>query len=130
MYNCWYHGTVIHGLGNGRRFGFPTANTLLTETPDIEKGVYAVFVKLKDSGNDEILKGMLYVGTRPTLHLSELTFEIHILDFDEDIYDMDISFKIQSKIRNEEHFGTTTALIEQLQKDKDMVREVLDKTAI
>lgn len=128
MDESWYHGTVIHGLGNGRRFGFPTANTLLTETPDIEKGVYAVFVKLEKHSGAEVMKGMLYVGTRPTLHLSELTFEIHILDFDDDIYDTDISFRIMEKIRNEEHFNTTDALIEQLQKDKEMVREVLDKT--
>lgn len=111
--NQWYSGEVIHGLQNGRKFGFPTANVQSETTPNIGKGVYAVLVRL---GQEEF-KGMLYVGTRPTLNLSMLSFEINIHDFDRDIYGEILSYQIVKKIRDEKKFNSPTELIEQLKKD-------------
>ncbi len=116
-----YSGIVIRGLQNGRKFGFPTANVRLEHTLSIDKGVYAV--KLEVIGRT--YKGMLYVGTRPTLDLSELSFEINILDFHRNIYDEILSFDIIEKIRDEVRFDNTNALIEQLKKDRKAVRAVL-----
>ncbi len=116
-----YSGIVIHGLQNGRKFGFPTANVQLEKAPKIDKGVYAV--KLEVLGKP--FKGMLYVGTRPTLNLCELSFEINILDFNRDIYDQILSFNIVEKIRDEIRFDNTTSLIEQLRLDRKAVRAVL-----
>jgi riboflavin kinase/FMN adenylyltransferase len=64
---------------------------------------------------------MLYVGTRPTLDLQETTIEIHILDFNEDLYNEQISFQILCKIRDEIQFKSIDKLIEQLYRDKEMV---------
>jgi riboflavin kinase/FMN adenylyltransferase len=64
---------------------------------------------------------MLYVGTRPTLDLQEPTIEIHILDFNEEIYNQQISFQILHKIRDEIQFDSVEKLIEQLHRDREMV---------
>lgn len=121
MSRNWFNGRVIHGLHNGDAFGFPTANVQLDNISDVKKGVYAVIVKV----TDKMYKGMLYVGTRPTLHLKSLTFEIHIFNFHRDIYGQEISFSIVEKIRNEKRFANTDALVEQLKKDQLAVMEVL-----
>jgi riboflavin kinase/FMN adenylyltransferase len=109
---------VVHGLGKGKNFGFPTINIKLNDSDlHIDFGVYAVIVTV----DSQIYKGMLYVGIRPTLHLHETSIEIHILEFDRDIYNQQISFQIVQKIRDEIHFETIEKLIEQLHQDKKMV---------
>jgi len=122
MGNVVYYGKVIRGLGNGRKFGFPTANIQLSEKSDIAKGVYAVGVYVDGKRHE----GMLYVGTRPTLSLSELTYEIHLLDFQGDLYDKDLFFVIEKQVREEQHFANVEALIEQLQHDREVVRKILE----
>ena len=113
-------GTVIHGLGRGKDFGFPTVNIkLIDNSLHIENGVYVVAITI----NNLVFKGMLYVGTRPTLDLQETTIEIHILDFHEDIYDQPISFQILHKIRDEIRFENVDMLIGQLHRDREMVYE-------
>lgn len=116
-----YFGIVISGLKNGRKFGFPTANVKLDNAPKIDKGSYAVWVETKG----QRLKGMLYVGTRPTLKLKELTFEINIFDFHQDIYGEKIAFSIVKKIRDEKKFKDTDALIAQLKEDKKVAKDIL-----
>jgi len=124
-----YFGAVVHGQGKGKEFGFPTINIrLINNELNIEKGVYAVRV---DIGRDAAChvsttyNGMLYVGTRPTLNMQEITVEIHIFDFNEDIYDQPISFQILHKIRDEIHFESVEKLIEQLHRDKSLVYNFL-----
>jgi len=113
-----FFGTVIHGLGRGKDFGFPTINIkLIDNNLHIENGVYVAAVTI----NNLVFKGMLYVGTRPTLDLQETTIEIHILDFHEDIYDQQISFQILHKIRDEIQFESVDKLVEQLHRDREMV---------
>lgn len=113
-----YSGIVIQGLQNGRTFGFPTANIVLDEGNICPSaGVYAVSVFLL---NQE-LKGMLYVGTRPTLDLQTTTIEIHLFDFEGDIYHKKLTFTIEKKIREEKKFATVQQLIEQLKKDKEQI---------
>ena len=111
-------GTVIHGLGKGKDFGFPTVNIkLIDNSLQIAHGVYAVIVTV----NSQNFQGMLYVGTRPTLNLHETTIEAHIFDFNEDIYNHQISFQILQKIRNEIHFKNIEELITQLHQDKEAI---------
>lgn len=110
-----YHGIVIHGLRNGRELGFPTANIHLHDEVEIENGCYAVRVNV----SDKTFSGMLYVGTRPTLNLHEISYEINIFDFHGDIYGMEIAFSIEGKIRDEQHFDNVKTLIEQLKHDKE-----------
>ncbi|MDR0206198.1 MAG: riboflavin kinase [Bacteroidales bacterium] len=113
-----YNGKVIRGLGKGKSYGFPTINILLNNNElNINCGVYVAEVKV----NNQTFKGMLYVGTRPTFDLLETTIEIHILEFNEVIYNQDVSFQILYKIRNEIKFSNTKALVKQLHQDRKMV---------
>ena len=119
----WLSGKVVKGLQNGRTFGFPTINIEL-DTPDLlnETGVFATELVL----NEAHYRGMLYVGTRPTLDLQSKTVEINIFDFDEDCYGADVKFKIGQKIRPEKKFSSLDDLINQLKKDKDEILQILD----
>ena len=118
-----FFGTVIHGLGKGKDFGFPTINIkLIDNNLHIEKGIYVVTVIIcrgKARLTPLTLNGMLYIGTRPTFDLQETTIEIHILDFNEDIYDHQISFQILHKIRDEMQFESVDKLVEQLHRDRE-----------
>ena len=120
-----YFGTVVHGQGKGKNLGFPTINIrLINNELDIENGVYAVRVGIcRDVARNvpTMYNGMLYVGTRPTYNMQETTIEIHIFDFNEDIYHRQISFHILHKIRHEIQFESTDKLIEQLHRDKETV---------
>ena len=103
-------GTVIQGLGNGRKFGFPTANVQPDAPVSIEKGAYAAWVRYDGKRH----KGMLYVGTRPTLNLHELTYEIHVIDASPRLYGKQISFKPVYKIAEEKKFRSQKELINAL----------------
>jgi riboflavin kinase/FMN adenylyltransferase len=120
-----YLGTVIHGLGRGKEFGFPTINIKLNDNDlHIETGVYVVTVSIIGGGARKaptILHGMLYVGTRPTLDLKEPTIEIHILNYNRNLYHQQISFQILHKIRDEMRFDSVDKLTEKLHQDMDTV---------
>ena len=119
----WLSGRVVRGLQNGRKFGFPTINMEL-DTPDLlnDTGVFATEVVI----NDVHYRGMLYVGTRPTLDLQTKTVEINIFDFDEDCYGAEVFFKIGQKIRSEQKFSSPDNLIAQLKKDKDEILQIFE----
>lgn len=118
----WLSGRVVRGLQNGRKFGFPTINIALDEHCSVEDtGVFAAELLLQ--GNN--YKGMLYIGTRPTLSLQEKTLEINIFDFDQDCYDAEVKFRICKKIRSEQKFASVEELISQLKKDKDEISKLL-----
>jgi riboflavin kinase/FMN adenylyltransferase len=121
----FFSGTVVQGFGRGKEFGFPTVNIKLNDNElYIENGVYAVTVTICRGmayPAPTELHGMLYVGTRPTLDLQETTIEIHILDFDRNLYHHQISFQIIHKIRDEIRFDSVEKLIEQLHQDMEMV---------
>ena len=121
MTSCVYSGIVIHGLHNGESLGFPTANVQLPEDVHIAKGVYAVWVYIEGKRHE----GMLYVGTRPTLSLSELTYEINIFDFEGDLYGQELAFVIVKQLRPEQVFESRDALSAQLAKDCEAAREAL-----
>jgi riboflavin kinase/FMN adenylyltransferase len=114
----FFSGIVTKGLGKGNTFGFPTINIkLINNELCVETGIYAVVVTI----HNKAIKGMLYAGTRPTLDMQETTIEIHLLDFEENIYNQQISFQILQKIREEIKFENIEHLIEQLHQDKKMV---------
>jgi riboflavin kinase/FMN adenylyltransferase len=117
-------GSVIEGFKNGRAIGFPTANI---DTHDPDKlipaiGVYAVWVEW----NERKLKGMMNIGHRPTLENGQnISLEVHIIDFHEDIYHQFLKIEFIHKIREEQKFNGIDALKEQLQKDKITVMALL-----
>ncbi|MEI8085823.1 MAG: riboflavin biosynthesis protein RibF [Paludibacter sp.] len=117
-------GKVTGGFKVGRKIGFPTANIYPNNANKIIPafGVYAVRV----CWNNEYFKGMLNIGTRPTLtDDTSISIEVHILDFDEDIYNQVIVIDFIAKIRDEQKFNGIDALIGQLQKDKLFVSEMV-----
>lgn len=114
-----FSGIVIHGLKRGKEFGFPTANILLDQTDaTIEPGVYATELTL----DNEKHQGMLYVGTRPTLNLSKRSVEIHIFNFNRNIYGIQIQFYVLKKIRGDQRFNSIEELIAQIENDQAAIK--------
>jgi len=110
-------GQVVEGFKVGRTIGFPTANIELSDPGKIipAVGVYAVRVRW----NNLQFKGMLNIGNRPTLDNGQnITIEVHILDFNADIYNETLTINFIHKIRDEQKFKGIDQLKDQLQKDK------------
>jgi riboflavin kinase/FMN adenylyltransferase len=112
------HGTIVEGQKLGRKIQFPTANV---ETSDPDKiipgyGVYVVSVSICD----QTYRGMLNIGSRPTVNhnADNRSIEVHILDFDSDIYGNPIKITFFKKLREEQKFDSLDALKAQLTKDK------------
>lgn len=118
-------GHVIHGNKIGRSLGFPTANISVKENYKLipSDGIYAVRVCLEYAKYD----GMLNIGNRPTIGGDNKTIEVNIFDFDEDIYESEITIEFVDLIRKEIKFSSLDALKEQLQSDKTAVMERLSK---
>ena len=114
-------GTVIRGLGNGHKLGFPTANVQLDMPVALEKGAYAAWVKY----NGKRHKGMLYVGTRPTLGLQEVTYEIHVIDAKPKLYGKQIAFKPVCKIAEEKKFRSKMDLVVALSHYETVAKNLL-----
>ncbi len=106
-------GKVIKGNKIGRQLGFPTANISTSEALP-EKGVYVAEIRIKGQN----YYGIVNIGTRPTLHLSQLTVEVHILNFSDNIYDQIIEITPLQYIRKEMKFKTMKALQLQMENDK------------
>jgi riboflavin kinase/FMN adenylyltransferase len=113
-------GKVTEGFKVGRGIGFPTANLQVTDSDKLipSRGVYAVRVHW----NGAAYKGMMNIGTRPTLTNSDrVSLEVNIFDFDEDIYNQTLEVEFIQKIRDEQKFNGVDELAEQLKKDREKV---------
>jgi riboflavin kinase/FMN adenylyltransferase len=125
-YNFTLHGKVVEGKQVGRKLGFPTANIEASDKHKIIPGygVYAVIVEL----NGSEYKGMLNIGTRPTFNnnADNRSIEVNIFDFDGDIYKKEITLRFARKIRDEQKFESVEMLIEQLKKDKENAKSILN----
>ena len=118
------YGKVVDGYKKGRKIGFPTANIYPTCSNKLipANGVYAVWVY----ANHLVHRGMLNIGYRPTLNNGEeRSIEVHILDFEGDLYGKDIKVEFAYRLRDERIFNNLGELTEQLQKDKEKVKELL-----
>ena len=112
------NGVIVRGNQLGRKIGFPTANLELTDDYKIlpGNGVYAVHVKQ----DDLIFRGIMNIGFRPTITENlEKRIEIHIFDFEQDIYGQFLEIQLLKKIRDEFKFDTIESLTKQIQKDKN-----------
>lgn len=107
-------GTVVHGKKIGRTIGYPTANIAVDSLKLLpKKGAYIVDVFIKNRH----YKGMLSIGTNPTVNGHSLTTEVHILDFNEEIYDEEISVNFRAFLHDEIKFESMQKLIERLDED-------------
>ena len=121
------YGTVVDGMQEGRKLGFPTANLDTSEYGQMipAPGVYAVKARLQQSM--EMKRAMMNIGTRPTFGGDKLSLETHILNFDGDIYGKTLLVSFMHRMREEQKFDHVADLIHQLQIDEKMVDEQFDK---
>jgi len=126
MLGRWFSltGEVVHGDGRGRHIGIPTANLAIWPKQLLPAiGVYAARIDLQGQEHPAVLN----IGKRPTFYssLAEQTLEVHILDFNQDLYGRSLRITFIDFLRPETRFDSAAHLIEQIQKDILLAREVL-----
>lgn len=120
MHQEVYSGTVLHGDKMGRTLGFPSANLEPALLKHVKKeGVYACQVHV----NKKSYRGALYLGPRLVMDETKRVLEIHIVDFNGDIYGETLQFKLGAFIRPPLDFTSEAELIAQLQEDIAAVRK-------
>ncbi len=116
-------GEVVKGNQLGRKLGFKTANIHISNSHKLipGNGVYAVNVIL----NEKEYQGMMNIGRRPTVDNPDagISLEVHIFDFNEDIYNKVITVKFLKRMRDEVKFASTDELIAQLHEDKTKINQ-------
>lgn len=115
-------GTVVKGLQNGRKIGFPTANIRIVDQQKIipANGVYAVNIELAGTTHS----GMMNIGWRPTIQEEKLErkIEVHVFDFQKEIYDETCRIQVLHYVRAEHKFPNLEALKAQLTSDEATIR--------
>ena len=111
----------MHGAGRGQQLGFPTLN-VACEASGLEHGVYAAWVRLNEG---LLLPGALHYGVNRTFEEGSATVEIFLLDFSGEVYGQTVVFEVVKKIRDTKKFDSAEALVVQIAKDVERVREVL-----
>lgn len=116
-YSYFLSGTVVKGKQLGRTIGFPTANIKLDEDYKLvpKNGVYIVCVKI----DNQLVNGMMNIGFNPTVEGKNKTIEVHLFDFNSDLYNHKIKISIIHPIRSEQKFESVAVLKQQLIKDKE-----------
>jgi riboflavin kinase/FMN adenylyltransferase len=128
-------GTVVRGAGRGRTIGIPTINLA---PPDARKllppdGVYAVRVRILESGarildpGSKILGGMMNQGARPTFGEQARTLEVHLFDFDGELYGATVHVEWVRRLRDVQAFPSREALVAQLEHDRQAARATLNR---
>lgn len=121
-YAFFVSGKVVSGEGRGKGLGFPTANLQVAEDKVIPKnGVYAVDIVM--AGNQ--MKGVVNIGNKPTFgdQLTS-TIEVHILDFDDDLYSKQMRVVFKDRIRDEICFDSSDLLRAQIAKDARLASDM------
>ncbi|OAQ20428.1 bifunctional riboflavin kinase/FAD synthetase [Thermosulfurimonas dismutans] len=115
-------GRVVKGHGRGRKLGFPTANLEVPPEKLIPaRGVYAVKVKV----NDRSFNGVMNIGLKPTFDERDLSLEVFIFEFQEDIYGQNLSVEFIRYLRPEKKFSSPAALKTQIEIDCKLAKDVL-----
>ena len=112
-------GEVIHGKKRGRQMGFPTANITYGHYCQLRRGVYAVKVIV----HGRSYQGMANIGMNPTFKdVKQLSLEVNIFDFDQDIYGETVCVQFYTHTRDERPFTSIDALIDQLHHDRMAIK--------
>ncbi len=121
---------VVHGSARGQEIGFPTANLLPVHPQQIlpANGVYAVRVFLDSETGSR--SGMMNIGIRPTFGESDRTLEVHILDFDDNLYGQQLRVEFVEKLREERQFEGIESLVRQLKADRERCIESLSNAHV
>jgi len=116
-------GRVVAGQRLGRNLGFPTANLCIERRRAPLQGIFAV--RVHGVGTTP-LPGVASLGTRPTVGGVHTLLEVHVFDFSADLYGREIEVEFVAKLRDEEHFPTLEALVEQIRRDAAQARRILN----
>jgi len=121
-------GVVAKGEGRGRKLGYPTANLALEDARKLvpKRGVYATKVTLP---NGRRRGGMLNIGRRPTFDEMDVTVEVHLLDYEGDLYGERLTVQFLQRLRDEQRFESADALATQLSEDEKHCRTVIETAA-
>lgn len=119
-------GRVVEGAKLGRKLGFPTANLRPQRRATPLAGVFAI--RVSGAGLHEA-PGVASLGTRPTVNGKELLLEAHVFDFDGDLYRRYLHVDFVARLRDELHFPSVDALIEQMHEDAAQARRILAQSA-
>jgi riboflavin kinase/FMN adenylyltransferase len=124
-YDFFFDGLVVHGKKLGRSLGYPTANLKIENDEKLVpgNGIYVVQVSLEG----KMYGGMMSIGVRPTIGVTERTIEVNIFDFDKEIYGQHLRVYVKKYLREEKKFDTLEELKEQLAVDKKESEEFLKK---
>jgi len=119
-------GRVFHGQHLGRELGFPTANVQLNRYRAPLSGVYAVLVQVE--GLSAQYRGAANVGVRPTVgDLIKPILEVHLLDFDQNLYGRRINVEFLHKIRDEQKFTSVEHLVSNIRVDIEKITTWFDR---
>jgi riboflavin kinase/FMN adenylyltransferase len=116
-------GKVVHGKGLGNKWNYPTINIYISEKYKLipKTGVYII----KTIINDKMYFGIMNIGNRPTLNGKHQTIEVHLLDFNQDVYGEKIQVQILKRLRDEKKFNSVGDLISQIKKDEINARKFI-----
>lgn len=106
-------GEVVHGAHRGTTLGFPTANIQTANELVPAHGVYAVLVSI----DDVLLKGVASIGIRPTFDGGPVLIEVHLLSFQGELYGKQVEVSFVQRIRGEQKFTDSAALVRQIRRD-------------
>jgi riboflavin kinase / FMN adenylyltransferase len=114
-------GRVISGQRLGRALGVPTANIALERTNRLAHGIYAVVARVEGRAFPAVAS----FGTRPTVDDGPPLLEVHLLDFDGDLYGREMEVEFIERIRDERKFDSIQALAAEMERDKERARAIL-----
>ncbi len=116
-------GEVIHGKKFGKMMGFPTANLERTDKAHLPYGIYGGLIKIE--GYRKEFDAVINIGRNPTLKPGEKSIEVHILNFEEDIYGKKIYLQVIKHVRAEMRFSTMEELKSKIAEDVSYWRKYL-----
>lgn len=119
-------GIVVSGAGRGRTIGFPTANVDTQNELRPGPGVYAVraFLKEQDGSWGSGVIGAANIGVKPTFGGTEVTIEVHLIDWHGDLYGRELRVQFLERLRPEQRFGSVAELTGQIKRDVEAARTV------
>ncbi len=123
-------GPVIKGEQRGHDLGYPTANLAFDEQIIPRYGIYAARVEVHDGLHAGRYDGVASIGERPTFGVNAPNFEVHLFDFDGDLYGAELSAGLVSYLRGEERFEGAEALIDQMDRDSELARARLANSTV
>ena len=124
-YNFMLNGTVVNGKKLGGTIGYPTANIDVKETYKLipKTGVYVV----KSTIDKKTVYGMMNIGSRPTVDGNHQTIEVYFFDFNQDLYNQNLTIELMYFLRDEHKFDSIDSLVHQLEKDEETARNYIQR---